>query len=144
MGLQGLGAAQVNHLSGGQRQRAFIGMVLAQDADILLLDEPVNHLDIRYQYEVLTLVRDLMARRGRTVVAVLHDLNLAGAFADRVALMEGGRLTVHAPCAEVLTAERIAQVWGIRGEVVTRGARVSFLPEVRSFETPANNIRVIR
>lgn len=145
VGLEGLGAAQVNRLSGGQRQRAFIGMILAQDADIMLLDEPVNHLDIRYQYETLALVRTLMARRGCTVVAVLHDLNLAGAFADEAALMVAGRIKSHAPISEILTSEQIEAAWGVRGKIVRDEQRLSFLPEVP--ETPdarVTNLRVVR
>lgn len=129
VGLEGMGAAQVNQLSGGQFQRAFIAMILAQDADILLMDEPVNHLDILHQYGVLSLVRRLMATRGCTVIAVLHDLNLAGAFADDVALMRAGRLIAHDQAQTVLDADRIEDVFGIRCEVIHRKGRLSFLPE---------------
>ncbi|MGP9806207.1 ABC transporter ATP-binding protein [Paracoccus sp. NSM] len=128
VGLEGMGLAQVNRLSGGQRQRAFIAMVLAQDAEILLLDEPVNHLDIRYQYEIMALVRDLMIRRGRTVVVVLHDLNLAAGFADQVALMQDGRLAAEGSPGQILTEPRIAEVFGLRVERLDRDGRLAFLP----------------
>ena len=144
VGLTGMGAAQVNRLSGGQRQRAFIAMVLAQDAEILLLDEPVNHLDIRYQYEIMALVQSLMNRRGRTVIAVLHDRNLAGAFADDIALMRDGRLIAHAPTADILTKARIEEIYGIRGEILVRGKRLFFMPEIPGKETAPNNIRTFR
>ena len=77
----------VNSLSGGQRQRAWIAMVLAQDTDVVLLDEPVNHLDMKYQYEVLELVRAMVDEKGKTVIVVLHDINLATAFADDIVLL---------------------------------------------------------
>lgn len=142
VGLQGLGAAQVNRLSGGQRQRAFLAMILAQDADILLLDEPVNHLDLRHQYGILSLVRQLVTRRGRTVIAVLHDLNLTGAFADEVALMQSGRVIAHAPVPEVLTAARIEEVFGLRGEVRQHKGRLSFLPDIDT--EPGPTLRAVK
>lgn len=141
-GLEGMGAAQVNRLSGGQRQRAFIAMILAQDAEILLLDEPVNHLDIRHQFGVLSLVRRLMAARGRTVIAVLHDLNLAGAFADQTILMRDGRVIAHDRTAAVLTAQRIEDVFGLSGEVLTRSGRFFFLPDLEeNLSAPLKAVR---
>ena len=92
VGLEDKAKAQVNTLSGGQRQRAFIAMVLAQDTDVILMDEPVNHLDMKYQYAVLSLVRELTDRHGKTVIVVLHDLNLASTFADDVIMLKAGRV----------------------------------------------------
>jgi len=114
-------------LSGGERQRVLIARALAQQSRLLLLDEPTNHLDIRYQLEVLHLVRDL----GLTTVAALHDLNHAAAFCDRLYVMAGGRLVVGGPPDDVLTGDRIAHVFGVRAHrlVVPGNGRVHLLFE---------------
>lgn len=96
-------------LSGGERQRVIVARCLAQEVRVLVLDEPTNHLDVRYQFEVLELVRDL----GVTVVAALHDLNLAAAYCDRIHLMQAGRIVMSGPPEEVLVAERLEEVFGV-------------------------------
>ncbi|WP_105384965.1 ABC transporter ATP-binding protein [Neorhizobium alkalisoli] len=100
-------------LSGGERQRLHIGRALAQQPKILLLDEPTNHLDIGHQIGLLDLVR----RQGLTVVAALHDLNHAAMFCDRIAVMQGGRLVAVGRPFEVLTAERIRDVFGVEAAI---------------------------
>ncbi|WP_182086519.1 ABC transporter ATP-binding protein [Aureimonas sp. ME7] len=102
-------------LSGGERQRLSIGRAFAQEPRVLLLDEPTNHLDIEHQLGLLALVRS----RGLTVVAVLHDLNHALNFSDRLAVMKGGRLVALGEPAAVLTPERIADVFRV-GAVMER------------------------
>ncbi len=97
-------------LSGGERQRVLIARALAQQADHLLLDEPTNHLDIRYQHEVLQLVRTLVEV---ATVVVLHDLNLAGRYCDQLVLLEGGRVACAGPPDAVLTPEVLEPVYGI-------------------------------
>ena len=109
----------VDELSGGQRQRVWIAMALAQQTDILLLDEPTTYLDICHQVEVLDLLTDLNRERGTTIVMVLHDLNLAARYADRLIAMAGGRLHASGDPDEVLTAEVVQQVFGLRSQVVT-------------------------
>ncbi len=94
-------------LSGGERQRALLARALVQQPSILVLDEPTNHLDIRYQLSLLKFVREL----GITVVAALHDLNLAAMFCDRLCLMQGGRMAALGRPDEVLTSERINKVY---------------------------------
>jgi iron complex transport system ATP-binding protein len=114
-------------LSGGERQRAQIARALAQEPAELLLDEPTNHLDIRHQLEVLALLRRLPA----TGIVALHDLNLAAMFCDSLALMQGGRVVSAGSPAEVLTAGRIAAVFGVAAEVGPAphgGVQVRFLP----------------
>ncbi|MER7702049.1 ABC transporter ATP-binding protein [Kitasatospora sp. NPDC097605] len=108
----------VDELSGGQRQRVWIAMALAQGTDILLLDEPTTFLDIAHQVEVLDLVRRLNVERGRTIVAVLHDLNQAARYADHLVAMRDGRIVAQGPPAEVVTAELVREVFGLESVVV--------------------------
>ncbi|MCZ2526920.1 ABC transporter ATP-binding protein [Streptomyces sp. HB2AG] len=108
----------VDELSGGQRQRVWIAMALAQETDLLLLDEPTTYLDIAHQVEVLDLVRRLNRERGRTVVAVLHDLNQAARYADHLVAMRGGRIVAEGPPGDVVTAELVREVFGLESVVV--------------------------
>jgi iron complex transport system ATP-binding protein len=102
----------VAELSGGQRQRVWIAMVLAQQADLLLLDEPTTFLDIAHQYEVLELCSRLHAE-GRTLVAVLHDLNQAARYATNLVVMKEGRIVAEGDPREVLTAALVEEVFGL-------------------------------
>jgi iron complex transport system ATP-binding protein len=117
-GVAELAARPVEALSGGQRQRVWIAMALAQDTDILLLDEPTTYLDIAHQVEVLDLVRQLNRERGRTVVAVLHDLNQAARYADHIVAMKAGRIVAQGAPADVVTAELVQEVFGLASVVV--------------------------
>ncbi len=112
-GMTGFVDRDVASLSGGERQRAWIAMALAQDTDILLLDEPTTFLDIRYQVEVLGLVRSLNRRHGLTVGWVLHDLNQAAAYSDRMALMADGRIAAQGTPEQALTADTLEEVFGV-------------------------------
>lgn len=109
---------QLADLSGGQRQRAWIAMTLAQEADIVLLDEPTSFLDLAHQIEVMELVVDLVRGRGKTFVAVLHDLNQAARYADHMVLLKAGRIVAAGGPAQVLTAEAIATVFGVAATVI--------------------------
>lgn len=115
--LEDLRHRPVAALSGGQRQRAWIAMTLAQQSDILLLDEPTTFLDLAHQIEVLGLMRRLVDREGATVVAVLHDLIQAARFADRLVLVREGRIVAQGAPAEVLTPANVQAVFGV--EIVT-------------------------
>jgi iron complex transport system ATP-binding protein len=101
----------VDELSGGQRQRAFVAMAIAQDADHLLLDEPLNNLDPRHSVALMTLLARLAAERGMTIVVVLHDIGVAAAYADRVIAMRDGRVVHHGAVAEVVTAPRLTALY---------------------------------
>ncbi|MFT4042391.1 MAG: ABC transporter ATP-binding protein [Gordonia sp. (in: high G+C Gram-positive bacteria)] len=107
----------VDELSGGQRQRVWVAMLLAQDTPIMLLDEPTTFLDIAHQYELMELFRTFH-EAGKTIVAVLHDLNQAARYADHLIVMRAGRVVTEGPPAEVVTAERIEEVFGLRALVV--------------------------
>ncbi|WP_206796545.1 ABC transporter ATP-binding protein [Amycolatopsis sp. MtRt-6] len=117
-GLAGLADRPVQALSGGQAQRVWLAACLAQDTALLLLDEPTTFLDLRYQVEILDVVRDLADSHGVGVGVVLHDLDQAAAVADRVVLLEGGRVTAEGEPADVLTAENLTRAYGIRVDVV--------------------------
>ncbi|GAY10536.1 ABC transporter ATP-binding protein [Pseudonocardia sp. N23] len=108
----------VDELSGGQRQRAWISMALAQGTDLLLLDEPTTYLDLAHQVEVLELVRRLNRERGRTVVMVLHDLNLAARYSDRLVAMRAGRIIAAGKPSEVITEPLLAEVFGLHARVI--------------------------
>ncbi|MGS2640852.1 ATP-binding cassette domain-containing protein [Streptosporangium sp. LJ11] len=117
-GLLDLGDRPLDELSGGQRQRAWISMALAQGTDLLLLDEPTTFLDLAHQIEVLELVRRLHGELDRTVVMVLHDLNLAARYADRLVAMRDGKVVAAGPPAEVLTEALLAEVFELDAKVI--------------------------
>jgi len=108
----------VDELSGGQRQRVWLAMALAQETELLLLDEPTTYLDLAHQVEVLELVAELNASRGRTVVMVLHDLNHAARYAHHVVAMKDGRVVAEGPPTTVVTEELVADVFGLDCAVV--------------------------
>lgn len=108
----------VDELSGGQRQRVWIAMALAQDTELLLLDEPTTFLDINHQVEVLDLLTDLVRERGRTVVAVLHDLNLACRYADHLVAMRAGGIAAEGRPSDIVTADLVAEVFGMRARIL--------------------------
>lgn len=109
-----LGARKISAVSGGERQRALVARALAQEARILLLDEPTASLDLQHQTALLEWLRELAASENRAVLIVLHDLNIAAAYADRVVVLSQGRVAAQGTPAEALTAETIAAVWGAR------------------------------
>jgi iron complex transport system ATP-binding protein len=114
----GLADRPVDTLSGGQRQRVWIAMTLAQDTGALLLDEPTTFLDLAHQVEVLDLLHRLRAERGRTVVAVLHDLNQAARYADHLVALRDGRVVAAGPPRQILTADLVRDVFGLDCVVV--------------------------
>ncbi|KIF06698.1 ABC transporter [Streptomyces sp. RSD-27] len=117
-GVAELADRAVDELSGGQRQRVWIAMALAQQTPLLLLDEPTTYLDIQHQLEVLDLCAELHEERGRTLVAVLHDLNQAARYATHLIALRGGVVVAEGPPAEVVTAELVEEVFGVRCRVI--------------------------
>lgn len=117
-GTTDLAERSVDELSGGQRQRVWIAMALAQQTDLLLLDEPTTFLDIAHQIEVLDLVAHLNRDAGRTVVVVLHDLNLACRYAHHIVAMRGGSIVASGAPADVITAATVRDVFGLESLVI--------------------------
>lgn len=117
-GVADLADRSVDELSGGQRQRVWIAMALAQETQVLLLDEPTTYLDLTHQIEVLDLLTDLNRERGTTIAMVLHDINLAARYADHLFAMRDGRLVAAGAPGEVVTAELIRDVFGLDALVI--------------------------
>ncbi|WP_369199682.1 ABC transporter ATP-binding protein [Streptomyces sp. PU-14G] len=118
-GVEDLAWRGAEHLSGGQLQRVWLASCLAQQTGVLLLDEPTTYLDLRYQVELLDLIRDLADEHAISVGVVLHDLDQAAAVADRIALLQTGRITAEGVPADVLTPRRLTEAYGIRIDVDT-------------------------
>jgi iron complex transport system ATP-binding protein len=117
-GISDLAERPVDELSGGQRQRAWISMALAQGTDLLLLDEPTTYLDLAHQVEVLQLVERLNKERGRTVVMVLHDLNLAARYSTRLVAMKSGTIMAQGDPGDVITEPLLSEVFGLNAKVI--------------------------
>jgi iron complex transport system ATP-binding protein len=107
----------IDALSGGQRQRVWIAMALAQETEIIFLDEPTTYLDMAHQLEVLELLQKLNVEQGRTIVMVLHDLNQAARFADNIIALKDGRVVKAGNCEEVITKDVLREVFNIDAEI---------------------------
>jgi iron complex transport system ATP-binding protein len=117
-GVADLADRPVDELSGGQRQRVWIAMALAQQTDILLLDEPTTFLDVTHQIEVLDLLTDLNKNRGTTIAMVLHDLNLAARYADHLIALRDGGVVAAGPPVEVVTSDLVREVFALESLVI--------------------------
>lgn len=133
--LDGLRGKRVAQLSGGERQRVLIARALAQDAPLLVLDEPSAHLDIGYQVEIYGLLKELQAGRARTILAAEHNINLAAAHADRILFLKDGRVEALGPPRELVAADLIRRVFD--AEVDIRANRATGLPEISLLPRPA-------
>ena len=118
-GVEALRRRPIGSLSGGQLQRAWIAMVLAQETEIICLDEPVNHLDMAHQLDCLELVARLNREEGRTIVLVLHDLNLAARYADQLVFVHRGKVHRRGAPEELMTPEGIAEVFEVDAAILT-------------------------
>ena len=118
VGVGHLMGRDARELSLGERQLVLLAMAVAQDADVLVLDEPTVHLDLRHQVEVMELLRDLNARQGTTILAVLHDLALAAHFFPRLVVLDRGRVVGDGPPSEVLAPDRIREVFRVDPSLV--------------------------
>ena len=118
MGISALANRNIDELSGGQRQRVWIAMALAQQTDILFLDEPTTFLDIAYQVEILDLLTDLNRKSGTTIVMVLHDINLSARYADHIFVMHNGRLTAQGKPSDVITKDLIKGAFSLDCDII--------------------------
>ncbi|MGQ0718119.1 MAG: ABC transporter ATP-binding protein [Pseudonocardiales bacterium] len=140
-GLTEFAERTVDELSGGQRQRAWISMALAQGTDLVLLDEPTTFLDLAHQVDVLDLVERLHTEAGRTVVMVLHDLNMAARYAQRLVAMRAGQIIAQGTPSEVLTEPLLREVFELDAQVLTDPVAGTplIVPVGRRNRQPANS-----
>ena len=137
-----LAERQADELSGGERQRVLVAMALAQQPELLLLDEPTLHLDIAHQAALLATVARLRARRGLTVIAVLHDLNLVAAHAPRVAVLGSGRVVADGRPASVLRPDLVREIFGVVvDEAHTADGRRFLVPHISAVERIEPSLR---
>lgn len=101
----------LDELSGGQRQRAFIAMVIAQDTEYILLDEPLNNLDMKHSVQIMKILRRLVDELGKTVVIVLHDINFASVYSDQIVAMKDGRVVKNGPTTEIIQSDALKEIY---------------------------------
>lgn len=123
MDLQSLRERYLDELSGGQRQRAFIAMVLAQDTDFVLLDEPLNNLDLKHANGIMTRMADAARRLGKAVILVIHDINVAAAYSDRIICMKDSRVRADGPPEEIMTPEVLRDIYDMDMQVADLDGR---------------------
>jgi iron complex transport system ATP-binding protein len=135
MGLSELSFRMMNELSGGERQRVFIARALAQEPQVLLLDEPTSNLDLKHQLETLRIVRNIAIKRGLIVVMAIHDLNLASRFSDRIVMLKKGIIFAQGSSADVINSENIQLVYDVSALVHIENGKPFVMPlEVQSNE----------
>ncbi|MHC0505742.1 iron ABC transporter ATP-binding protein [Achromobacter aegrifaciens] len=122
LSLEPLRTAYLDELSGGQRQMAFLAMTVAQQTDCLLLDEPLNNLDIKHAVQIMRALRRLCDEHGRTVILVVHDINFAASYSDHIVAMKAGAVHCAGSVPEVVTEDRLRELYGLDFEI-TQGAR---------------------
>ncbi|MDN4606396.1 iron ABC transporter ATP-binding protein [Sporosarcina highlanderae] len=111
MGLMEMQNDYMDELSGGQRQRAFIAMTIAQDTDYVLLDEPLNNLDMKHSVQIMKILRRLVDELGKTVVIVLHDINFASVYSDRIVALKNGRVVRDGPTEEIINSDALKEIY---------------------------------
>lgn len=111
MGLTDIQDDYLEELSGGQRQRAFIAMTIAQDTDYILLDEPLNNLDMKHSVQIMKILRQLVDELGKTVVIVLHDINFASVYSDRIVALKEGKVVKDGPTDEIINSESLREIY---------------------------------
>lgn len=117
-GIYDLQERKLNEISGGQKQRAWIPVVLAQDADTIALDEPINHLDMSYQLECLNLIRQINRDFGKTILLVLHDINLAARYGDHIFALKDGQIIAQGAPAEIINSELIENIFQVKNHII--------------------------
>lgn len=126
MHLDNLADRYLDELSGGQRQRAFAAMILCQDTDYILLDEPLNNLDMKHAQGMMQLLRRMCCDLGKTVVTVLHDINFASWYSDHIIALKGGQVCMQGDTAEIMTTDALRRIYDMTIEVTEiRGQRTA-------------------
>lgn len=115
--LESLTGQYLDRLSGGERQRAFIAMIMAQNTDYILLDEPLNNLDMKHSVQIMKVLRRMVDQLGKTVVLVLHDINFASCYSDEIVALKQGRLIRHGPTDDMIAADVLRQVYDMEIQV---------------------------
>ncbi len=126
--IEDLAMRDINELSGGQMQKVFIARALAQEPDVLLLDEPTSNLDIRHQLEVMHTIKSIVRKKGISAILAIHDLNLATRYADKIILMNGGGILSVGDPASVITPDNIRRVFGVEAEVHHKDGKIYVVP----------------
>ena len=111
MNLDDIQHSYLDELSGGQRQRAFIAMVIAQDTDYILLDEPLNNLDMKHSVQIMKILRKLVDELGKTVVIVLHDINFASVYSDHIVALKNGRVVKDGPTKDIINSDALKEIY---------------------------------
>jgi len=132
MDIEDLAMRDWGELSGGQQQKVLIARALAQEAGVLLLDEPTSNLDIKHQLEVMEIMTDLVAKRGLSVIMAVHDLNLASRYTDRVIIMKDGKIFDAGSPSKVLTTENVGSVYDVEVDVINRNGEKPYIVPIRS------------
>lgn len=132
MGLEEMASRQSNELSGGEFQKVQIARALAQEPEVLLLDEPTSNLDLKHQLDVLNLLSSIVREKKMVAVMAMHDLNLASRFSDKMIFLNGGRIYDAGAPETVLTSGNIRSVYGVEAEVVNRSGRRPYIVPIRS------------
>lgn len=127
-GIYHLKDRKITEISGGERQRVNLARAFCQEAEYIILDEPVNHLDVRYQASVLSALKDSVPQK--TVIAVMHDINLTSMFSENTVLINEGRIMASGKTSEVLTGENLKEVFGMDFKILTEGEERFFIPSV--------------
>ena len=128
MGLKDMVLRQVNELSGGERQKVLMARALAQEPQVLLLDEPTSNLDMRHQLEVLGLVRSLVKKKKMAAVMAIHDLNLAAKYSNQIIFLEKGKIYGAGKPAEVFTRENIKKIYGVEVDIINNSENLHIVP----------------
>jgi len=128
LNIEDLSMRDINELSGGQQQKVFIACALTQEPDVLLLDEPTSNLDIRHQLEVMDIIKNIVREKKISAIMAIHDLNLAARYADRIIMMNSGKIFSAGDPVSVLTPDNIKEVYGVEAEVIDKRGRPHIVP----------------
>ena len=128
LNIEDLSMRDINELSGGQQQKVFIACALTQEPDVLLLDEPTSNLDIRHQLEVMDIIKNIVREKKISAIMAIHDLNLAARYADRIIMMNSGKIFSAGDPVSVLTPDNIKSVYGVEAEVIDKRGRPHIVP----------------